>query len=132
MRLSDERGMLGKLAVAWVIVAALIVIGLVDGASILVTRLHLSDVASAAAIAGATDLAANHDVKHACATAATTIQEADKDVKLGKGFCIVDAAKGDVTISLHKEAKTILVGRLSFTKHWAVIKDSETNGPSSV
>ncbi len=132
MRLSDERGMLGKLAVAWVIVAALIVIGLVDGASILVTRLHLSDVAGAAAIAGATDLAANHDAKHACDTAAASIQASDKDVKLGRSFCTVDTAKGDVTISLHKEAKTILVGRLSFTKHWAVIKDSETNGPSSV
>jgi Flp pilus assembly protein TadG len=132
VRWNDERGLLGKLAIAWLIVAVLIVVGLVDGASILVTRLHLSDVASAAAIAGATDLASSHDATHACAAAAASIQVADHDIKLGKGFCTVDVNKGDVTITLHKTAKTILAGRLGFTKHWASVRDVETNGPSDV
>jgi hypothetical protein len=132
VRWNDERGLLGKLAIAWLIVAALIVVGLADGASILVARLHLSDVAGAAAIAGATDYATTHDVRHACEAAAASIQTADKDVKLGKNFCTVDAAKGDVTITLHKEAKTILTGRLGFTKHWASVRDVESNGPSAV
>ncbi len=132
MRWSDERGLLGKLAIAWLLIAAIIVIGLVDGASILVARLHLSDVAGQAAIAGASDYAASHDVTHACDAAAASIQTADPSVKLGKAFCTIDTTKGDVTITLHKEAKTIVVGRLSFTKHWANVRDEETNGPSSV
>lgn len=132
MRWSDERGLLGKLAIIWLLVAALIVVGLVDGASILVTRLHLSDLADQAAIAGSSDFATTHDVRHACAAAGVSIQAADPNVKLGKAFCTVDTEKGDVTITLHKEAKTILAGRLSFTKHWASVRDVETNGPSSV
>jgi hypothetical protein len=132
VRWSDERGLLGKLAIIWLLVAALIVVGLVDGASILVTRLHLSDIAGQAAIAGSSDFATTHDAQHACAAAGVTIQAADPNVKLGKGFCMIDTEKGDVTITLHKEAKTILVGRLSFTKHWASVRDVETNGPSSV
>jgi len=132
VRWSDERGLLGKLAIIWLLVAAIIVVGVVDGASILVTRLHLSDIAGQAAIAGSTDYATTHDVQHACAAAGVSIQAADPNLKLGKGFCAIDTQKGDVTITLHKEAKTILVGRLSFTKHWASVRDVETNGPSSV
>jgi hypothetical protein len=132
MRWSDERGLLGKLAIVWLLIAALIVVGLVDGASILVTRLHLSDVAGQAAIAGSADYATTHDVAHACAAAGVSIQAADPNVKLGKAFCMIDTEKGDVTITLHKEAKTILVGRVSFTKRWASVRDVETNGPSSV
>ena len=132
MRWSDERGLLGKLAIVWLLLAAIIVVGLVDGASILVTRLHLSDVAGQAAIAGASDFSTTHDVQHACAAAGVSIQAADPNVKLGKAFCKIDTAKGDVTITLHKEAKTILVGRLSFSKHWASVRDVEINGPSSV
>lgn len=132
-RWNDERGLLGKLAIVWLIVAALVVVGVVDGASILVTRLHLSDVAGQAAIVGATDFAASHNVQHACAAAAASIQAADPSLKvLGKGFCVVDATKGSVTITVHKDAKTILAGRLSFTKHWAAVRDVETNGPSGV
>lgn len=128
----DEGGLLGKLAIAWLIVAALVVIGIVDGASILVTRLHLSNVANQAAIAGRTDFDATHNAAHACAAAATSIQTADAGLKLGKEFCSVDTAKGDVKITLHKDAKTILAGRLSFTKHWASVRDVETDGPSGV
>lgn len=132
MHLSDERGMVGKLAVIWLVFAAVIVIGLVDGASVLVTRLHLSDLAGQAAIAGSGDYQTSHDVQHACAAAGASIQAADPSLKLGKTFCTVDTTKGDVTITLHKEAKTIVLGRLSFTKHFAQVKDTETNGPSSV
>jgi hypothetical protein len=130
VRWNDERGLLGKLAIAWIIVAALVVVGVVDGASILVTRLHLSDLAGEAAIAGSTDFAVTHDVRHACDTAALTIRTADPGLKLGKSFCIVDTAKGDVTITLHKQAKTILAGRLGFSKGWANVRDVETNGPA--
>jgi hypothetical protein len=124
--------MLGKLAVIWLLIAAIIVVGLVDGASILVTRLHLSDLAGQAAITGSTDFASSHDVQHACAAAGAQIQAADPSVKLGKSFCTIDTSKGDVTITLHKDAKTIVVGRLSYTKHYASVRDTETNGPSSV
>lgn len=132
MRWSDERGMLGKLAIAWLLAAALIVVIVVDGTSVLVTRLHLSDVSGQAAIAGATDFNTNHDPRRACDVAAASIKAADASLKLGKSFCTVDTAKGDVTITLHKQAKTILAGRLSFTKHWASVRDVETNGSSSV
>jgi uncharacterized membrane protein len=132
VRWHDERGLLGKLAIVWLLVAALVVVGLVDGGSILVTRLHLADVAGQAAIAGASDFAGNHNVQHACAAADASVQSADPGLKIGKDTCVVDPATGKVTITLHKEAKTILAGRLSFTKHFAAVRDAETNGPSAV
>jgi hypothetical protein len=132
VRWNDERGLLGKLAIVWLIIVALIVVGVVDGASILVTRLHLSDLATQASIAGETDFASTHNVQHACAAAKTSILASDASLKLGTSFCTIDTTKGDVTITLHKDAKTILAGRLSFTKHWASVRDAETNGPSGV
>jgi Flp pilus assembly protein TadG len=131
-RWNDERGLLGKLAIVWLLIAALIVVGVVDGASILVTRLHLADVANAAALVGQTDLTSSHSAQHACDAAKASILAADSSLKLGTGFCTIDTTKETVTITLHKDAKTILLGRLSFTKHWASVRDQETNGQSGV
>lgn len=131
-RLHDERGMVGKLAVIWILVAALLVIAAIDGISIVIVRFHLADVATAAASDGAADFRLNHDVASACEVAMTTIKTQDPSLKLGKGFCVINTTTSDVTITLHKEANTILAGRFGPTQKYAVVTDRETNRPSSV
>ena len=131
-RFRDERGMVGKLAVVWLLIAAVVIVVAIDGASIVITRFHLSNVATDAATDAVADFRLGHDVDKACATAAATVHTQDASLKVGKTFCEVDEQTGSVTITLHEEAKTILLGRLDATKHYAVVTDRETNSPPAV
>jgi hypothetical protein len=130
-RLSDERGMLGKMAIVWLLLTAVFVVAVIDGGSIILTKVHLSNVATDAASDAVANYSSNKDVTQACTTAAATVHSEDPGIKLGKTFCVVDTTTGAITIRLHKEAKTILAGRLSFTKKYAEVADHETNRPDS-
>ena len=103
-RFHDERGMVGKLAVIWLLVAALLVIAAVDTVSIVVVRFHLATVATAAASDGAAAFHLEHSVGRACAVAAASIKAQDASLKLGKDFCEIDPSTNDVTITLRKQA----------------------------
>jgi uncharacterized membrane protein len=130
-RLLDERGLIGKMAILWLLIAALVVIAAIDTGSIILTKVHLSNIATNAASDAVADYSGNKSVTEACTTAAATIHSADPGIKLGKTFCVVDTTTGAVTIRLHKEATTILAGRLSVTKKYADVADHETNRPGS-
>lgn len=123
--------MLGKLTIVWLLVAAAIVIAAIDAGSILITKIHLSNVATDAASDAVAAYSSNKDTAQACTTAAATVHSEDPGIKLGKTFCVVDTTTGAVTIRLHKEATTILTGRLSFTKKYADVADHETNRPDT-
>jgi hypothetical protein len=129
VRLHDERGLLGKMAVIWLLLAAVIVVAAIDGGSIIFTKVHLSNVATNAASDAVANYSSNHNVAAACQVAATTIKSQDASIKLGKDYCVIDTASGAVTIRLHKLAPTLLAGRLSFTKKYALVSDHETNRP---
>ncbi len=131
-RLHDERGMVGKLAVIWILMAALLLVGVVDGVSIALVRFHLAGVATTAASDGAADYRVSHDVASACAVAANSAKTQDPTLKLGKSFCLIDPTTSDVTITLHKEANTILAGRFGPTRKYAIVTDRETDRPPSV
>ena len=45
---------------------------------------------------------------------------------------MVDPATGAVTITVRKDAKTILADKLSFTKKFAKVSATETNGPTAL
>jgi Flp pilus assembly protein TadG len=129
----DQRGMVGKLAVIWLVFLALVVVAAVDTVSIVYTHLHLANVATAAADDGAaTFRLSGGNAAKACEAAQATIQADDPKIKLGTGFCRVDAAKNSVTITLHQEARTILAGRLGPTQKYALVSDRETAGESAV
>ena len=81
--------MVGKLAVVWLLIAALFVVAAVDGVSIVITRFHLSDVATAASDAMRATTGSSHDVAKACATwPRHRRRPQDADLKVGKGFCV--------------------------------------------
>lgn len=131
-RWRDERGMVGKLAVIWLLFLAMVVVAAVDSASIVYTRIHLSNIATAAASDTAVAYRLDHDAAKACAAAQLTIEIADPKIKLGKDFCQIDPTTDTVTISLHQEARTILAERLGPTQKYASVVDRETSGRSSV
>ncbi len=131
VRLRDERGLVGKLAILWLLVAVVVVIAAIDTGSILLTKVHLSNVATDAASDAVSSFRGNGDATAACNVAAATVHSEDPSIKLGKTFCVVNTTSGAVTIRLHKEATTILAARLSFTKKYAEVADHETNSPGS-
>jgi len=129
----DQRGAVGTLIVVWIVVTVLIGVAVIDTSSIFLTRFRLADVASTAATQAANAYRGDHSVQDACAAAVGSITSDDPAVQLAKkDGCVVNTVTGEVTITVHKAAKTILAGRLSFTKHYAKVVATESNGPSTL
>jgi hypothetical protein len=128
----DESGMVGKIIVIWLIMVAVLGVIALDAASVVFATFRASDVAATAATAGATTFRTRKDVSDACDAARRSIEEGDASVQLPKSFCKVDTASGLVTITVKKQARTIVAGRLSFTEDLTKVVAKETAGPSTL
>ena len=128
----DQRGLVGKVMVVWLLLVAVLAMGAVDAGSIALTTFKLSSVATEAAIDGAVEFRKGSGAEAACAAVRTTVESMQPDLRLGKNFCEVDLSTSRVTVTLRTTAGTVLIGRLSFTKHYANVVASETNGPADV
>lgn len=127
--LSGERGLIGKLTLVWLLIAAVLVVAVIDGGSIALTRYHLSSIATNAASDGAASYALERDATTACEVAAASLHSEDPTAKITKKGCTLDTTNGAMTLKVKKQAKTILAGRLSFTRPYTIVTDTETNGP---
>jgi uncharacterized membrane protein len=131
--LRGEAGFVGKLIVVWLLLLALLAVAAVDTASIMFTRFRLDDVAATAASAAVSAYRNNgRDVATACAAAEAAVVGADPNAQRSRTWCKVDTTSGDVTITLHKTANTLVAGRLSFTKDLADVVQRETAEPPSL
>lgn len=127
-----ESGAVGWIIVIWLVVVAVIGVTAIDAGSIAFTKFRLADVASSASTQAANNFKGSKNVEAACQVAAASVAAADASAKLANKGCVVDVPTGNVTITVRKEAKTILVGRISFTKHFSKVTATETNGPTSL
>jgi hypothetical protein len=127
-----ESGAVGWLIVMWLVVVAVIGVTAIDAGSIAFTKFRLADVASSASSQAANNFKGSKNVETACQAAIASIAASDANAKLANKGCVVDVPTGTVTITVRKEAKTILVGRLGFTKHFTKVTATETNGPTSL
>jgi hypothetical protein len=128
----DETGMVGKIIVIWLLLVALLGVVALDAGSILFAKFRLSDLASNAATAGATAYRNGRDVGEACDAAEAAIKGEEEDQRIADGFCKVNPATGEVVITLRKQAKTILAGRLGFTEDLTKIVIRESGHPPSL
>lgn len=131
-RPTEEVGMIGKLMVFWLLVLALIAVAGVDAGKIAWAHFHEASIASSAVSDAAASYKDTHSVSKACAAAEATILAADASLKIVPKGCKVDVATGRVTITVSKHINTLVAGRLSFTKKYTTISDTETATPSSV
>lgn len=132
-RMHEETGMMGKLVIVWALLFALVGVAAVDTVSIMFTTFHLSDVAAKAANEGVDAYGRTGNASAACDEAAVVIHASDDTLKLPKtGFCTVNPQTGRVKITIGKTARTFLAGRLSATKHYAEVVETESAGPSAV
>jgi hypothetical protein len=132
-RLRSERGMVGKAAVIWLFLVAVLAVGALDAVSIARTTLHLSEVATRAASQGeVTFRAEGRNVFKACEAAAGVIASQDPTLKLGRNGCVVDEIAGSVTITLRTTADTFLAGRFGPTKSYTQVVVTEAKERASL
>jgi uncharacterized membrane protein len=127
-----QRGAVGMMIIIWLAVVALIGVAAIDAGSIAFTKFRLADVASSASTQAANAFRASPNVTTACLAAEASILADDASAKLVKKGCVINAQTGVATITVRKEAKTIIAGRLSFAKKFTKVSATETNGPTAL
>lgn len=108
MRLSDERGLIGKLLVLGLALAAIVVIVAIDGGSILLARSRAEDLADDASASASQAYRDTGDEEAAKLAALDTIADADEPVRLKR----IDVGRRRVTVVITTRADTLVVGRI--------------------
>ena len=127
-----EAGIVGKIILVWLVIVAIIGVAALDGGSILFTKFRLSDTAQTAAASAAAAYKNTPNEAQACQAALVSIQQDDVQAAKAKGWCKVNSKTGEVTITLHKKAKTILAYRIGFTEGLTKVVAVESGSPSSL
>ena len=109
-RSRDDRGLVGKILLVWLLLLAVLVVGAIDAGSILLARSRAADLAKDASVSAAEALRQNGDEEQAKLAALDTIADADEPVRLKS----IDVGRREVTVVLVVHADTLVVGRLPF------------------
>jgi hypothetical protein len=108
--LRDERGLVGKILLVWLLLAAVIVVGAIDAGSILLTRSRAGDLAKDASVSAADAFRRSGDEEQAKLAALDTIADADEPVRLKR----IGVGRRAVTVVLVVRADTLVLGRIPF------------------
>jgi hypothetical protein len=106
----DERGLVGKILLVWLLLAVVIVVAAIDAGSILLTRSRATDLAKDASVSAAHALRQSGDAEQAKLAALDTIADADEPVRLKR----IGVGRRAVTVVLVVRADTLVVGRVPF------------------
>ncbi len=126
-RASDERGLVGKLMVVWLLLFALLVVAAWDAGSIAITNFKLSNAADAASLDAATAYRDSSSSRDAEAAAQARVEQDVAGARITR-FSI-DPSTKEVTLTLVERASTLLAGRIGFLKHFTKVSASSTSGP---
>jgi hypothetical protein len=128
-----QAGMVGKALVVWLLIMAVLAVGIIDAVSIARTTLHASEVAAVAASDGAAAYqSGGRSAVRACEAVAAAIAAHDRSLKLGRNGCTVDEVNGRVTVTIKTVATTFLAGRLGPTEQYTLVVVREANGGANV
>ena len=106
----DDRGLVGKILLLWLLLATVIVVAAIDAGSILLTRSRATDLAKDASVSAAEALRQSGDEEQAKLAALDTIADADEPVRLKR----IGVGRRAVTVVLVVRADTLVVGRIPF------------------
>ena len=106
----DDRGLVGKMLLVWLLLLAVLVVGAIDAGSILLTRTRADDLAKDASVSAAEALRQSGDEEQAKLAALDTIADADEPVRLKR----IGVGRREVTVVLVVHADTLVVGRIPF------------------
>jgi len=120
----DDRGLVGKMLLVWLLLLAVLVVGAIDAGSILLTRTRAADLAKDASVSAAEALRQSGDEEQAKLAALDTIADADEPVRLRS----MDVGRREVTVVLVVHADTLVVGRIPFLDDLARVTVSGSTG----
>ena len=106
----DDRGLVGKILLVWLLLLAVLVVGAIDAGSILLARSRAADLAKDASVSAAEVFRQSADEEQAKLAALDTIADADERVRLKR----IDVGRREVTVVLVVHADTLVVGRIPF------------------
>ncbi len=122
----DERGLVGKILVLWLVLAALLAVLTYDGIRIAVTRFRVADAAQTAAFESATTLRKTQGDRNAAFRAARdSVAEADEDLRLAE--FVIDPLTNEVRITVTQKAPTLLAERIGFLRSLTRARTTETS-----
>ena len=125
----DERGLVGKFIVGWLIIVAVIGLAAVDFTSIAFTTFRLSDIASSAASEAASQFNRGANQTRACQAAERSILDQDEAVRM-VGCRRVEADRFSLTV--RKQASTLIVNKVGFLESYGRVTRTESAAPSAV
>jgi uncharacterized membrane protein len=128
--LHDQAGLIGKVAVFWIVVLLLVGLLVLDGISIVLTTFRLSNTAQAAATTAATQYKNLHDTGKACTLASADLIADGVPTPGNESWCKIDTSTGQATIQLKSSASTLVLGRFSFTQDFTKVSVKESAEPA--
>jgi uncharacterized membrane protein len=108
MRLSDDRGLVGKIVVLWLVLASIVVIIAIDAGSILLARSRAEDLADDASVSASQAYRETGEEEAAKLAALDTIADADEPVRLRR----IDVGRRTVTVVITTRADTLVAGSI--------------------
>jgi len=130
LSLQDQAGLIGKVAVVWIVILLLVGLLVLDGISIVLATLRLSNTAQAAASTAATQYHNVPDIGKACTAAEADLISDGVPVPDSDRWCRIDTSTDQATIVLHSSASSMVLGRISFTKHFTEVTVKESAEPA--
>jgi hypothetical protein len=127
-----QTGAVGMMIIMWLAVVVLLGVTAIDAGSIAFTKFRLADVASTASTAAANAFRTTLNTVTACLAAEASIAAEDASAKLARKGCIINAQTGTVTITVRKEAKTMIASHVAWTRKFTKVSATETNGPTAL
>jgi hypothetical protein len=128
--LHDQAGLIGKVAIVWIVVLLVVGLLVLDTISIVLTTFRLSSTAQGAASTAATTYHSGHDETKACQSAVPGLLTDGVDQPENQAWCKIDATSGQATITLKTTASSLILGRLSFTEHFTKVEVKEEATPA--
>lgn len=125
----DQAGLVGKIAVVWILFAVLLVVAGFDAISIAFTKYRVEDLAASAASSAAIAYKSGGKIEQACQTAVTYVVEHDEKAKIPAAGCAIDPKTGIASITVRKVASTLVAERLSFTEEYTHLESTESVEP---
>lgn len=125
----DQAGLVGKIAVVWLLFAVLLVVGGFDAIAIAFTKYRVQDLAASAASSAAIAYKSGGKAVPACQAAVDYLTEHDQEAKIPAGGCAIDPKTGVAAITVRKSASTLVAERLSFTRDYTHLEATESVEP---
>jgi uncharacterized membrane protein len=131
-RLRDERGLMGKIAIVWLVLLVLFVVVAIDTGSIALTRFRVANAADKAAFQAAAEYKDSADRIKAFQAAQRVVDEEAPGAKIPADGFSIDTRTGSVTVTVVRRAWSLVAARLSVTRPYTKVSSSSTSAPPTL